>query len=118
MADPTQRIIQYDERHKEIHLWVHDGDDEGSMTFTNAVKITLEKPDIAPILLALLGKDIKERARVETSTYFSTPESMKALKLSLKTLISKGEPRIPVTLVSNTVTHDTIGRVFDSDQGH
>ena len=60
MAAPDQRIIQYDEDEKEIHLWVHDRDDKGSMTFTNAVKITLEKPEIAPILLVLLGTDIKE----------------------------------------------------------
>ena len=59
MASPDQRIIQYDKDEKEIHLWVHDGDDEGSMTFTNTVKITLEKPELAPTLLALLGKDIK-----------------------------------------------------------
>ena len=60
MAAPNQRIIQYDEDEKEIHLLVHNGDDEWDMTFANAVKITLEKPEIVPILLALLGTDIKE----------------------------------------------------------
>ena len=88
------------------------------MTFTNAVKITLEKPELGPTLVALLGKDIKERARVETSTYFNTPESMKTLKESLKTLVSEGGPGVPVTLVSNPVTRDTVGRMFDSEQGH
>ena len=118
MAAPNQHVIRYNEETKEILLLVHDGDEEWRMTFTNALKVTLERPEVAPILLALLGTDIKERARVETTNYFNTPESMKALKLTLKTLISEGNPGIPVTLLSNTVTHDAVGRMFDSEQGH
>ena len=43
---------------------------------------------------------------------------MQTLKESLKTLISGGGPGVPVTLVSNPVTRDTVGRMFDSEQGH
>ena len=67
--------------------------------------------------MAVIGSEIKERARVEMLTCFSTPGSKAALVKSLQDLIGDKNSGILVILSSNPVNHQTVGEILDSAVG-